>query len=75
MSILINLTTEERLAAEKYAKEHSYSLSEAFKRALFEKIEDEYDTAVGEEAYRDYLNGDRKSTTASDFWRVLDKED
>ena len=39
----------------RYAKLHSMSLAEAFKRALFERIEDEYDIAVAGEAYQEYL--------------------
>ena len=35
MSFSIRLTDEERALAESYAKLHSYSMSEAFKRALF----------------------------------------
>ncbi len=55
MSFSIRLTTEEKSLAESYAKLHALSLGEAFKRALFEKIEDEYDIAVADRAYRDYL--------------------
>ncbi len=40
MVFSIRLTDEERALAESYAKMHSYSLAEAFKRALFEKIEE-----------------------------------
>ena len=43
MAFSIRLTEEERNLAESYAKLHSFSLAEAFKRALFEKIEDEYE--------------------------------
>ena len=53
MAFSIRLTDEERALAESYAKMHSYSLAEAFKRALFEKIEDEYDLTVGQEAYNE----------------------
>jgi len=74
MAFSIRLTEEERRLAESYAKMHSYSLSEAFKRALFEKIEDEYDMTVAESAYREYVNGGRKSTPVQDFWRELDEE-
>ena len=55
MSFSIRLTVEEKALAESYAKLHSLSLGEAFKRALFDKIEEEYDIAVGEEAYKEYL--------------------
>ncbi|MBR3334572.1 MAG: antitoxin [Clostridia bacterium] len=74
MSFSIRLSEDERQLAESYAKLHSYSLSEAFKRALFEKIEDEYDIAVAESAYQEYVDGGRKSTPVKDFWRELDEE-
>ena len=54
MSFSIRMTEEEKALAESYAKMHSLSLAEAFKRALFEKIEDEYDIAVEERAYEKY---------------------
>lgn len=56
MAFSIRLTEEERSLAESYAKIHSLSLAEAFKRALFEKIEDEFDIAVAEAAYQEYLS-------------------
>ena len=40
MSFSIRMTEEEKALAESYAKMHSLSLAEAFKRALFEKIEE-----------------------------------
>ena len=53
MSVIV--TEEEKMLAESYAKLHAMSLAEAFKRALFERIEDEYDIAVAGEAYQEYL--------------------
>ena len=55
MSFSIRLSNEEKALAESYAKFHNLSLGEAFKNALFEKIEDEYDIAVADEAYKEYL--------------------
>ena len=43
MTFSIRLTENEKRLADSYAKMHSMSIGEAFKRALFEKIEDEYD--------------------------------
>ena len=43
MGFSIRLTEEEKMLADSYAKLHSMSLGEAFKRALFDRIEDEYD--------------------------------
>lgn len=71
MAFSIRLTNEERTLAESYAKVHSYSLSEAFKKALFEKIEDEYDAAIAESAYREYVDDGCESTPVQDFWREL----
>lgn len=75
MSFSIRLTEEEKKLADSYAKLHAMSLGEAFKRALFEKIEDEYDLTVAEEAYQDYLDSGCKSTPIDDFWEELDSED
>ena len=74
MSFSIRLTTEEKKLAESYAKLHSISMGEAFKRALFEKIEDDYDVIIGEEAYKEYVESGYKSTPIDDFWRELDEE-
>ena len=52
MAFSIRLTEEEKSLADSYAKLNSMSLGEAFKKALFEKIEDEYDIKVGETAER-----------------------
>ena len=72
MSFSIRLTPEEKSLAESYAKLHSMSLGEAFKTALFERIEDEYDIAVAEEAYNEYVKNGRKRRPISELWKELD---
>ncbi len=62
MAFSIRLTDEEKSLAESYARLHSISLAEAFKRALFERIEDEYDISVADEAYREYLENPKTYT-------------
>lgn len=69
MAFSIRLTEEEKLLADSYAKIHSLSLGEAFKKALFEKIEDEYDIAVANEAYSEYVKEGRKSRPVSELWK------
>lgn len=54
MAFSIRLTEQERNLADSYARLHSLTLGEAFKQALFEKIEDEYDLKVYEESYEEY---------------------
>lgn len=72
MAFSIRLNDEERALAESYAKMHSISVGEAFKRALFEKIEDEYDIAVAKEAYNEYVESGRKSRPYEEFIKELD---
>lgn len=55
MSFSIRLNPEEEKLFKSYADIHGYSLGEAFKKALLEKIEDEYDAAVADMAYEEYL--------------------
>lgn len=74
MAFSIRLTDEEKRLADSYAKLHSLPLGEAFKRALFEKIEDEYDIAVADEAYREYVASGRKATPIDELWREIDGE-
>ena len=72
MAFSIRLTDEERKLADSYAKLHSISIGEAFKNALFEKIEDEYDIAIANEAYEEYLKDGKKSTPIEKLWKDLD---
>ena len=71
MAFSIRLTEAERAIANSYAKLHSVSLGEAFKNALFEKIEDEYDIAVAAEAYQDYVSNGKKSRPFSELKKEL----
>ena len=71
MAFSIRLTEAERAIANSYAKLHAVSLGEAFKNALFEKIEDEYDIAVATEAYQDYVSNGKKSRPFSELKKEL----
>ena len=71
MAFSIRLTEQEKELAESYAKMHSLSLGEAFKRALFEKIEEEYDLKVYNEAYSEYIASGKKSTPIEELWKDL----
>ena len=71
MAFSIRLTEEEKSLADSYAKLNSMSLGEAFKKALFEKIEDEYDIKVGEEAYKEYVDSGKKSRPFSELKKAL----
>ena len=72
MAFSIRLSDDEKRLADSYAKMHSMSVGEAFKRALFEKIEDEYDLTVYEEAYKEYVDSGMKSSPIEELWKELD---
>ena len=72
MALSIKLTKEERQLAESYAKIHAVSVEEAFKKALFEKIEDEYDIAVANQSYNEYIKSGKKSTPIDELWKELE---
>lgn len=72
MAFSIRLTEEEKTLADSYAKIHAISVGEAFKRALFEKIEDEYDIAISNEAYDEYVKSGKKSRPIGKLWKELE---
>ena len=47
------------------------SVGEVFKSALFDKIEEEYDIAVADEAYNDYIREGKKSRPVERLWEDL----
>lgn len=62
MMVSIRMSEDEKKLAEAYAKLNGVSLSEAIKRAFFEKIEDEYDIALAEEAKKEYQKNPKTYT-------------
>ena len=72
MVVPISLTDEEMAIVEGYARKHDLNLAEAFKRALFEQIEDEYDLTVTNDAYDEYARNNKKSRPISELWRELE---
>jgi len=69
MAFSIRLTEEEKSLADSYARIHSMSLGEAFKKALFERIEDEYDITLADEAYDEYVKSGKRSAPIAELWK------
>ena len=69
MAYSIRLTEEERGLADAYAKLQGISVAEAFKKALFDKIEDEYDLMVAESAYSEYIANGKESRPIQELGR------
>lgn len=72
MKFFIHMNDEEQELAGRYAALHRMTLGEAFKKALFEKIEDEFDIIVTEEAYEEYVKNGKKSESILKLWKELD---
>ncbi len=72
MAFSIRMTEQEEQLAKTYSKIHNISLGEAFKQALFEKIEAEFDLKVAEEAYAEYEQGGKNSRPIDQLWEELD---
>lgn len=72
MTFSIRLTDDERQVVDSYAKLHDISVGEAFKKALFEKIEDEYDLRIAREAKEEFEASGRKSRPIEELWKELD---
>lgn len=71
MAFSIRLTEDEKALAESYAKLHSMSIGEAFKKAFFEKVEDEFDITIANEAYAEYTSNP-KTYSHEETRRLLD---
>ena len=71
MVISIRMTEEEKKLANAYARLNGISLSEAIKRAYFEKIEDEYDIALADATLREYEKNP-KTYTLEELMKELD---
>ena len=73
MEVHIRLTDAEWEFVEAYSVKHSISMEVAFKQALFERIEDEYDFIVASEALAEFNKSSRKSRSISKLWEEIDK--
>ena len=62
MVVSIRMTEEEKQLADAYAKLNGVSLSEAIKKAYFDKIEEEYDIALADAAMREYKKNPKTYT-------------
>ncbi|CAM3151749.1 DUF6290 family protein [Streptobacillus ratti] len=61
MEILVKFDDKEKEKIFNYAKSHSLTLEEVFKKALFEKIENEFEIYLAEKLYLDYMKKEKKN--------------
>lgn len=72
MAFSIRMNEEEKRLAESYARLHSISVGEAFKRALFDRIEEEFDIVLADAAYQEYVDSGKESRPFAELKKELD---
>ena len=72
MAISLRLNEKDTTLIKNYAALHNISLSELFRQAVMEKIEDEYDISVTDEAYKEYLENP-KTYSIDEAEEILNK--
>lgn len=70
MAISLRLSDEDTILIKKYASLHNISLSDLFRTAVMEKIEDEYDLAAYNQAMEEYRK-DPKTYTLDEIEKEL----
>ena len=70
-NITLRLTDEERDILNNIAHLYGGKLSTAIKTILFEKIEEEYDIVIAEEAFKKYIDSGKKSRPFSELKKEL----
>ena len=70
MSVSVRLSENENALFRDYAAIQGLSVSEMIRRAVLEKIEDEYDIVLAEEAYRNFLDNP-KTYSHDEAWKEI----
>jgi hypothetical protein len=70
MSISVRLTAQDEKLFRSYAKSNNISLSELFRKAVLEKIEDEYDLEIYRQSLEEY-NKNPVSYSHSEVCKIL----
>ncbi len=71
MDVIVDFSEEEQEIAEEYAIKQGIALEQAIKIVFFEKIEEEFDLAVAEEACTEYEQGGKVSRPIGKLWEEL----
>jgi len=71
MTVSLRLSDEDSRLIKKYAELNSVSLSDLFRNAVIEKIEDEYDLSIFNDAMKEY-ESDPVTYSHEELKRLLD---
>ena len=72
MTISLKLSEADETFLKKCAEMEGITVSEFIRNIVMERIEDEYDVKVANEAYEDYLKDNKKSETIEKLWEELE---
>ncbi len=70
MSVSVRLSEKENALFKDYAAILGLSVSEMIRRSVLERIEDEYDIALAEDAYSEYKKNP-KTYTHEEAWKEI----
>ena len=72
MTVLsVRVNKEEENLLKQYAKINNISISQLLRDSAIEKIEDEYDVSLADEAYKEYVDNGCKSQPIDELWNEL----
>lgn len=74
MTISLELSKADENLLKKYAEMKGITVSELIRNIVMERIEDEYDVKVANEAYEDYLKDNKKSEPIEKLWKELERK-
>jgi len=71
MSITLRVSDSEMLAIKNYAEMHGISVSDAVRRAIMDKIEDEIDFDIAKKAYAEWEADNKKTYSMASVQKEL----
>ena len=74
MTISLKLSEADETFLKKCAEMEGITVSEFIRNIVMERIEDEYDVKVANEAYEDYLKDNKKSEPIEKLWEELERK-
>ncbi len=74
MTISLELSEADENLLKKCAEREGITVSEFIRNIVMERIEDEYDVKVANEAYEDYLKDNKKSEPIEKLWEELERK-
>ncbi len=72
MAISVRLSKDEENLIKRYAEFHGLTVSELIRNSIYDKIEEQYELKLFEEAYDEYEKDNKKSRPIEELWKELE---